>query len=96
MGLNLISPKRGDFVRPIHDFLKDFSLTPENTDSFKNILSKAIEKLPYEEKVVLSLYLCEEMTVAEIGIILGKNERDIFKVFLNAISKLRSKIYSCV
>jgi RNA polymerase sigma factor for flagellar operon FliA len=94
MEINVISPRGRDSVRSIHDFLKDFSLTPEKIDSFKNILSKAIEELPYEEKVVLSLYHCEEMTLAEIGKILGKTERDIFQVFRNAISNLRSKIHS--
>jgi len=96
MEINAMSPQGRSPALPIHDFIKNFSLTTEKIYSFKNILSKAIEKLPHEEKVVLSLYLCEEMTVAEIEKILGKTERDIFQVFLSAISNLRCKIYSCV
>jgi hypothetical protein len=75
------------------DFLKGFSLMPPKIASFKSKLSKAIEKLPYEEKIVLSLYHCEEMTIAEIGEILQKKEQDISYLYHNAISNLRSKFH---
>jgi DNA-directed RNA polymerase specialized sigma subunit len=80
-------------VSPFHDFLKGFPLTPLQIDSFKNKLSQVIEQLPHEEKVVLSLYHCEEMTFTEIGNILQRSEQDIFQLYLNAISNIRSKIH---
>ena len=96
MEKNVILEGGKDSVHPFRDFLNGFPLTSPKIDSFKNKLSKAIDELPYEEKVVLSLYHCEEMTVAEIGKILQKSEQDISQLYLNAISDLRSKIHSNV
>ena len=91
---NAISLREKDSGRPFIDFLKDFSITPKGMDSFKDRLSKAIERLPYEQKVVLSLYYCEEMTMAEIGEILRKTERDIYQVHSHIIYHLRNEIHS--
>ncbi len=89
---NVITMRLKDSVGQFSDMLENFSLRPQRIESFKNGLSKAIEELPYEEKIVLALYHCEELTVAEIGEILRKTERAIYQVYLNAISNLRSKI----
>ena len=89
---NVITMRVKDSVGQFSDMRENFSLRPQRIESFKNGLSKAIEELPYEEKIVLALYHCEELTVAEIGEILRKPERVIHQVYLNAISNLRSKI----
>ena len=94
MEKNVVWEEGKNSLQPFRDFLKGFSLTPPKIDSLKNKLRRAIEQLPYEEKVVLSLYHCEEMTTAEIAIILQKNEQDISQLYLNAISNLRSKFQS--
>lgn len=62
------------------------------TDSLKKALSAAIEELPWKEQLVLSLYYCEELTVSEIGEVLGLGERKILQLYTAAIVNLDHKV----
>ena len=52
---NVITMRVKDSVGQFSDMRENFSLRPQRIESFKNGLSKAIEELPYEEKIVLAL-----------------------------------------
>ena len=55
----------------------DVELTPEHQTAmgqFVSTLSKAIEKLPKREAVLLSLYYYEELTMKEVALVLGWTE----------------------
>ncbi|RMG60618.1 MAG: FliA/WhiG family RNA polymerase sigma factor [Deltaproteobacteria bacterium] len=58
----------------------------------KELLAKAIEELPENEKLLISLYYYEEMTMREIGAILGLTESRICQIHNQAILRLRGKI----
>ncbi|MBM4333017.1 MAG: FliA/WhiG family RNA polymerase sigma factor [Deltaproteobacteria bacterium] len=60
----------------------------------KEVLVRAIEELPYKEKTVISLYYYDELTLKEIGEVLGYTESRICQLHTKAILKLRSKIRS--
>ena len=62
------------------------------TDSLKKVLSAAIEELPWKEQLVLSLYYCEELTVSEIGKVLGLDERKILQLYTAAVVNLDHKV----
>ncbi len=62
------------------------------TDSLKNALSAAIEELPWKEQLVLSLYYCEELTISEIGKVLGLDERKILRLYAAAILNLDHRV----
>ncbi len=62
------------------------------TDSLKKVLSAAIEELPWKEQLVLSLYYCEELTVSEIGEVLGLDERKILQLYTAAVVNLDHKV----
>ncbi len=62
------------------------------TDSLKKALSVAIEELPWKEQLVLSLYYDEELTVSEIGKVLGLDERKILRLYAAAILNLDHKV----
>jgi RNA polymerase sigma factor FliA len=55
-------------------------------------LAVAIDALPQEEKVVLSLYYCEELTMREIGAVLEVTESRISQIHTTAMLHLRATL----
>ncbi len=58
----------------------------------KTILGKMIDGLPEKEKLVITLYYYEEMTLKEIAEIIGVSESRISQIHSKVLLKLRSKI----
>jgi DNA-directed RNA polymerase specialized sigma subunit len=52
-------------------------------------LAAAIEALPEKERLVVSLYYVEELTMKEIGAVIGVNESRVSQIHSKAISRLR-------
>ena len=59
----------------------------------KAILGKMIDFLPEKEKLVITLYYYEEMTLKEIAAIIGVSESRISQIHSKVLLKLRSKIH---
>ena len=60
----------------------------------KELLADLIDKLPEKEKVILSLYYWEEMTMKEIGKVLNLTEGRICQLHNQALIRLRAGIGS--
>ncbi len=60
----------------------------------REIIAEAIEKLPKNEKLVVSLYYYEELTMKEIGEVMGYTESRISQLHTKAVIRLRNKIKS--
>lgn len=58
-------------------------------DELQEIMSKAIDTLKEKDRLVLSLYYYEELTLKEIGVILGVSESRVSQLNSRAISNLR-------
>jgi len=58
----------------------------------KRILAEAINELTSKEKMVISLYYYEELTLKEIGETLGLTESRICQIHTQAILKLRTRL----
>jgi len=58
----------------------------------KKILAQAIERLSQKEKTIISLYYYEEMTLKEIGQIMGFTESRICQIHSKVILKLRAQL----
>lgn len=58
----------------------------------KRVLADAIEKLPYQERMVVSLYYMEDMRLKEIGLVLGLSESRVSRVLNRAELRLRDYI----
>ena len=58
----------------------------------KNILTTAINRLPEREKIVITLYYYEGLTLAEIGKVLGVTESRICQMHTKAVLAMRGKI----
>lgn len=58
----------------------------------KRVLAQAIGTLPEKEQLVLSLYYYEELTMKEIGAVLGYTESRISQIHTKAVLRLRTKL----
>lgn len=62
------------------------------SEEMKGILTAAINRLPEREKVVVTLYYYEGLTLAQIGEVLGVTESRICQMHTKAVLALRGKI----
>jgi RNA polymerase sigma factor for flagellar operon FliA len=58
----------------------------------KQRLADAIEELPEKERMVLTLYYYEELTMREIGLTLGVVESRVSQIHSSAVLRLRSAL----
>lgn len=58
----------------------------------KEIIAKLIEELPENERLVITLYYYEEMTMKEIAMTLGVTEPRVSQIHSKVLSKLRGKL----
>jgi RNA polymerase sigma factor for flagellar operon FliA len=65
-----------------------------NKNEIKKILIKAITALPEKEKIVISLYYYEDLTMREIGEIMGYTESRISQMHTKAMLRLRVRLSS--
>jgi RNA polymerase sigma factor for flagellar operon FliA len=61
-------------------------------EEMRQILAEAINRMPEREKIVLTLYYYEGLTLAEIGEVLGVTESRVCQIHTKAILQLRSRI----
>jgi RNA polymerase sigma factor for flagellar operon FliA len=61
-------------------------------EEMKQILADAINRMPEREKVVLTLYYYEGLTLGEIGEVLGVTESRVCQIHTKAVLQLRSKL----
>jgi len=58
----------------------------------QSMLAEVIAGLPHKEQVILSLYYHEELTMKEIGAVMGFTESRISQIHTKAILKLRTRL----
>ncbi len=58
----------------------------------KEILATAIDRLPDREKTVIALYYYENLTLREIGEVLGVTESRVSQLHTKAIMRLKAKL----
>lgn len=68
------------------------ALTQAKLKELKTVLARCIEQLPEKEKLVISLYYLEELTMKETGKVLGVTESRVSQIHSQAIIHLRAKL----
>ncbi len=63
-------------------------------ENVREELGKAIEQLPEKQRLVLTLYYYEELTMKEIGSILHVTESRVCQIHTKAILRLKSRMES--
>ena len=61
-------------------------------DELKTALMERLKELSEKERMIISLYYYEELTLKEIGSILGISESRVSQIHSKAVLKLRSKL----
>ena len=77
------------------DTIPDTGLGPVGAfevEETKQILAQTLNRLPEREKIVLTLYYYEGLTLGEIGGILGITESRVCQIHTKAVIQLRSKL----
>jgi RNA polymerase sigma factor for flagellar operon FliA len=91
-----ISSSGGDTVSLI-DTLQDPNADDPSTEmsrtELRDALASAIGKLPEREKTVITLYYYEELTLREIGEVLGVTESRVSQLHTKAILRLKAKLH---
>jgi len=65
-----------------------------NLDQVYHIVANAIDELPEKERLVISLYYYDELTMKEIGEVLNVTESRVSQIHTKAIIRLRNKLKS--
>lgn len=78
----------------LKDSLKEDESSSPSTivekEELQQIMAKAIDTLKEKDRLVLSLYYYEELTLKEIGVVLGVSESRVSQINSRAISNLRT------
>ncbi len=89
-----VSGERGE-TTTLGDTIADKTEGPSEVfevEETKEILADAINRLGDREKVVLTLYYYEGLTLAEIGEVLGVTESRVCQIHSKAVIQLRSRL----
>ncbi|MFQ5449146.1 MAG: sigma-70 family RNA polymerase sigma factor [Nitrospinaceae bacterium] len=65
-------------------------------NELKEIIAKAIDQLPEKERLMISLYYYEELTMKEIGEVLSITESRVSQIHSKAVFRLRTKLKSII
>lgn len=85
---------RGDSIT-LGDTIADSGEGPVGAyevEEMRQILAEAVNRMPEREKIVLTLYYYEGLTLAEIGQVLGVTESRVCQIHTKAVLQLRARI----
>ena len=102
-GFETIADNQDDGGNGMTDMLNYLPDSPERNPQFiferseiREHLTASIERLPGKERLVISLYYHDELTMKEIGHVLGVNESRVSQLHTRAVLRLRGKLKTVV
>ena len=90
-----VGGEKGDklsLVDTLEDTKAEDPVAAFESEETKFMLARAINQLPEREKIVVTLYYYEGLTLAEIGRVLGVTESRICQMHTKAVLQLRAKM----
>jgi len=93
--LKVQSPRDGkeeDLCEYLPNDPEDTPLLVCMRSEMKELLTQAIAELPEKERQVLSLYYFEELTMKEVGAVLGVGESRVSQIHSMAVIRLRARL----
>ncbi len=90
-----ISATNGEYIYRVDTLEDDTQMTPEekvNESNLKNIIKKIIPNLEERERLILALYFYEELTLFDIGQVLGITESRVSQILNKTLVNIRVKI----
>lgn len=86
--------ERSDGAASIPDHGAEDPVATYEAEEVKHILADVIEHLPERERVVITLYYYEGLTLKEIGKVLGVTESRVSQLHTKAVLRMRTKLHS--
>jgi RNA polymerase sigma factor FliA len=93
--LRVQSPRDGkeeDLCEYLPDDPEETPLLLYLRSEMKGLLTRAIDELPEKERQVLALYYFEELTMKEVGAVLGVGESRVSQIHTMAVVRLRARL----
>lgn len=90
--LDVTEPNPGRIVNQLADTRQPDPLSALVSEDVRNALARAIQQLPEKERLVLTLYYYEELTMKEIGRILNVTESRVCQVHAKAVLRLKAAL----
>jgi RNA polymerase sigma factor for flagellar operon FliA len=90
-----VEGEKGDrlsLVETLEDTKTTGPVDAVEADEMRSILAQAVNRLPEREKIVVTLYYYEGLTLAEIGQVLGVTESRVCQMHTKAVLGLRGRI----
>jgi RNA polymerase sigma factor for flagellar operon FliA len=90
-----VGGEKGDklsLVDTLEDHKAEDPVASFESEETKHLLAQAINALPEREKIVVTLYYYEGLTLAEIGQVLGVTESRICQMHTKAVMQMRVKL----
>ncbi len=84
--------EKDNFINALMRNDSDDALTLTTIKEIKAAIARQIEELPEKEKLVISMYYSDEMTMKEIGKVLGITESRVSQIHSQAIMRLRRRL----
>jgi RNA polymerase sigma factor for flagellar operon FliA len=84
----------GDRLQSLPDSPDESPFAVYERHELRQRLAAAVELLPEKERLVISLYYVEELTMKEIGSIIGVNESRVSQIHSKAVGRLRNSLVS--
>jgi RNA polymerase sigma factor FliA len=88
-------PEGGSQISVLDTIQDPSAVDPEaeaHTSELKDRLADAIESLPERERLVIALYYYENLTLREIGEVLGVTESRVSQLHTKAVLRLKSRL----
>lgn len=85
---------RGNVFGSIKDETAEDPVQMFESVELKEILARAIDRLPEREKIVIALYYYEGLTLKEIGAVLGVTESRVSQLHTKAVLRLRARLHA--
>jgi len=89
----------GDSATTVADTIADDTHDPEarfEDDEMRRLLADALHHVSERERLVLTLYYFDGMTLAEIGGVLGVTESRVCQIHTKAILRLRTRLRAAI
>ena len=90
-----VGGEKGDklsLVDTLEDTRAEDPVLAFESEETKYLLARAINTLPEREKIVVTLYYYEGLTLAEIGSVLGVTESRVSQIHTKSVLQLRAKL----
>lgn len=95
-------------IGPLDHVMAENTAAPTHSDAYnasspdavvdamelRNVMRNEIKKLPERERTVLVLYYDENLTLSEIGEVLGVSESRVSQIHTKAVLQLRSRLHA--